>query len=491
MAPGRGRPAKRKPNTSGLRNQKPRTPTPEPEPALAEPEHSPDWPTDLASDDESEEEEANLAFEDGMRSKAASDVDIDSDVEVEDEQDKFSLATEALDDEVLLEKLLSQSEKVGEDADDEEWFWSTVFGTSGRAFGPDNTFPSVDFPTADYDTFALADDDSPSSDLPPIPEQVNAQWTIRDSAQQFSPRLLSQWSTGSTSDIFDGLSIQDKASDQQSQYSDSDTHPKFSRHTEGPSPSSNIGHSTPTSSIYRNDSKVTLPMQGARRIILMQRTFAFKRLRNDMRGLMKLGDLSSRNDELASAGLAIRDLDELKQKYEQAKTRIRRVKATSQLFIEAPRMDQGEDQLPFSGYGGVLDIHAVDSAVFSIVDDLRALEGWRAHERPAVVDLLTVRVAVTLRNLIAASKTHATSASVSPVSLLDATASHVAVITEIARTVDIRKSSRAQRKTAGASSSVTDMFLPGLGDIILRCSLVIFSPFLFLFFLFFFQFVEL
>jgi hypothetical protein len=126
MAPGCGCPAKRKPNTSRLRNQKPRTPTPEPEPALAEPEYSPDWPTDLASDDESEEEEANLAFEDGMRSKAASDVDIDSDVEVEDEQDTFSLATEALDDEVLLEKLLSQSEKVGEDADDEEWVPSRV-----------------------------------------------------------------------------------------------------------------------------------------------------------------------------------------------------------------------------------------------------------------------------------------------------------------------------------------------------------------------------
>ncbi|KAJ7775221.1 hypothetical protein B0H14DRAFT_2631878 [Mycena olivaceomarginata] len=93
---------------------------------LAEPEYSPDWPTDLASDDESEEEETNLAFEDGMRSKAASDVDIDSDVEVEDEQDTFSLATEALDDEVLLEKLLSQSEKVGEDADDEEWVPSRV-----------------------------------------------------------------------------------------------------------------------------------------------------------------------------------------------------------------------------------------------------------------------------------------------------------------------------------------------------------------------------
>jgi hypothetical protein len=88
MAPRCGCPAKRKPNTSGLRNQKPRTPTPEPEPALAEPECSPDWPTDLASYDKSEEEEANLAFEDGMRSKAASDVDIDSDVEVEDEQDK-------------------------------------------------------------------------------------------------------------------------------------------------------------------------------------------------------------------------------------------------------------------------------------------------------------------------------------------------------------------------------------------------------------------
>ncbi|KAJ7702517.1 hypothetical protein B0H14DRAFT_2648103 [Mycena olivaceomarginata] len=38
----------------------------------------------------------------------------------------FSLTTEALDDKVLLEKLLSQLEKVGEDADDEEWVPSCV-----------------------------------------------------------------------------------------------------------------------------------------------------------------------------------------------------------------------------------------------------------------------------------------------------------------------------------------------------------------------------
>ncbi|KAJ7837956.1 hypothetical protein B0H14DRAFT_2588869 [Mycena olivaceomarginata] len=85
--------------------------SPEQLPYLVSADHRLDCPGQRgyleARDDESEEEEANLAFEDGMRSRAASDVDIDSDVEVEDEQDTFSLTTEALDDEVLLEKLLS------------------------------------------------------------------------------------------------------------------------------------------------------------------------------------------------------------------------------------------------------------------------------------------------------------------------------------------------------------------------------------------------
>ncbi|KAJ7076896.1 hypothetical protein B0H15DRAFT_934193 [Mycena belliarum] len=234
-------------------------------------------------------------------------------------------------------------------------------------------------------------------------------------------------------------------------------------------------------------------------------------LRNDMEGLLsELGDLSRRNDELMTAKdadlVVIRDLDnqlkDYKRKYEQAKTELRSVKATSQLFLQAPKMDRPEDQLPVSGDGGVLDIHvtaflsAIDSlltagrsnaptrvltpmkavvnAVSSIVDDVRAFEARPPREQ-SDVDLdallaLRERADATLTNLVAATKTHATSAGMSPVSLLDAAASHVAVtITEIARTVCIRKATRAEQEQAAVSgytpSSATNGFSPALRSV--------------------------
>ncbi|KAK7057473.1 hypothetical protein R3P38DRAFT_2841197 [Favolaschia claudopus] len=229
-------------------------------------------------------------------------------------------------------------------------------------------------------------------------------------------------------------------------------------------------------------------------------------LRNDMEGLLtELGDLSRRNDELMSARdadlIQIRELDnqmkEYKRKYEQAKTELRSVKSTSQLFLQAPKMD---DQMPISGDGGVLDIHitsflsgidalltagrsngptrvltpmkAVVNAVSSIVDDVRAFEMRPTRERSDVdVDALAAlreRAEATLSNLVAASKTHATSAGMSPVSLLDAAASHVAVtITEIARTVCIRKATRAELEAASSSSpsTATNGFSPSLRSV--------------------------
>ncbi|KAJ7188573.1 hypothetical protein C8R46DRAFT_25023 [Mycena filopes] len=229
-------------------------------------------------------------------------------------------------------------------------------------------------------------------------------------------------------------------------------------------------------------------------------------LRNDMEGLLgELGDLSRRNDELMTAKdedlATIAELDgqvkDYKRKYEQAKTELRSFKATSQLFIQAPKMDRPEDQLPVSGDGGVLDIHvtaflsgidalltaarsnaptrvltpmkAVVNAVSSIVDDVRAFEARPSRERSDVdADALAAlrdRAEATLSNLVAASKTHATSAGMSPVSLLDAAASHVAVtVTEIARTVCIRKATRAEQEQAnsGPGASATNGFTPAL-----------------------------
>jgi hypothetical protein len=150
--------------------------------------------------------------------------------------------------------------------------------------------------------------------------------------------------------------------------------------------------------------------------------------------------------------------------------------ATSQLFLQPPNFD---DQLPFSSEGGILDIHitafqsAIDSlltlgrsnaptrvlqpmksvvnAVTAIIDDVRAYERKTQRDYTDVdiesLQALRERAEATLSNLAVASKTHATSAGMSPVSLLDAAASHVSVtITEMGKTVQIRKATKAEQE---------------------------------------------
>lgn len=172
--------------------------------------------------------------------------------------------------------------------------------------------------------------------------------------------------------------------------------------------------------------------------------------------------------------------------------------ATSQLFLQAPRTD---DQLPVSSDGGVLDIHvtafvtAIDSlltagrsnaptrvltpmkavvnAVTTIVEDVRAFERRPRRDR-SEVDLealraLRERAEATLSNLVTASKTHATSSGMSPVSLLDAAASHVSfTITEIGKTVCIRKATRAEQEQlapASSSATATNGYAPSLRSV--------------------------
>ncbi|KZT69736.1 hypothetical protein DAEQUDRAFT_765322 [Daedalea quercina L-15889] len=227
-----------------------------------------------------------------------------------------------------------------------------------------------------------------------------------------------------------------------------------------------------------------------------------EQLRADMEGLViELSDLSKRNDELMTAKDAdlavIRDLDmqfkEYKRKYEQAKTELRSVKATSQLFLQTPKTD---DQLPVSQDGGLLDIHvtafvtAIDSlltagrsnaptrvltpmkavvnAVSAIVDDVKLYE--RRARRDFDIDSLRIlreRLEATLSNLVAASKTHATSSGMSPVSLLDAAASHVSsTVTEIGKLILVRKATRAEQdQFVPPSTSATNGFSPALRSV--------------------------
>ena len=236
-----------------------------------------------------------------------------------------------------------------------------------------------------------------------------------------------------------------------------------------------------------------------------------RQLQSDIQGLMEeLTELSRRNDELMTAKDAdltvIRDLDtqckDYKRKYELAKTELRGVKgscssmptkrtvllkpcihvATSQLFLQPPKTD---DSFPMSPDGAILDIHvtafvsAVDSlltagrsnsptrvlvpmkavinAVTAIVDDLRQFE---RRPRSDEVDLdvlrsLRDRAEATLSNLVVATKSHATGAGMSPVSLLDAAASHVSsTITEIAKASFIRRATPTEQEQFHATQPI-------------------------------------
>lgn len=172
---------------------------------------------------------------------------------------------------------------------------------------------------------------------------------------------------------------------------------------------------------------------------------------------------------------------------------------TSQLFLQAPRL--AEDQLPVTSDGGILDIHvtaflsAIDNlltagrssaptrvlthmksvvnAVTNILDEVKAFERRPQRDRGdvdvEVLRSLRERAEATLSNLVAASKTHASSSGMSPVSLLDAAASHVSVtITEVGRTIFIRKATKAEQEQASygySGPSVANGFTPSLRSV--------------------------
>jgi protein SPA2 len=94
---------------------------------------------------------------------------------------------------------------------------------------------------------------------------------------------------------------------------------------------------------------------------------------------------------------------------------------------------------------------SVVNAVTAMIDDVRAFErkAQRDHTDVDIESLqaLRERAEATLSNLAVASKTHATSAGMSPVSLLDAAASHVSVtITEMGKSVQIRKATKVEQE---------------------------------------------
>ncbi len=83
----------------------------------------------------------------------------------------------------------------------------------------------------------------------------------------------------------------------------------------------------------------------------------------------------------------------------------------------------------------------VVEAVTSILADIRV----PPHSLNETVRTLHDRLEDTLSNLVTAAKNHAQSYGISPVSLLDAAASHVSdSVVSIARVVKIRKASKAE-----------------------------------------------
>ena len=108
---------------------------------------------------------------------------------------------------------------------------------------------------------------------------------------------------------------------------------------------------------------------------------------------------------------------------------------------------------------------AVINAVTAITDDLRQFE---RRPRSDEVDLhalrsLRDRAEATLSNLVVATKSHATGAGMSPVSLLDAAASHVSsTITEIAKIAFIRRATPAEQEQFHVTQPTTNGHTSGM-----------------------------
>lgn len=92
---------------------------------------------------------------------------------------------------------------------------------------------------------------------------------------------------------------------------------------------------------------------------------------------------------------------------------------------------------------------AVINAVHAILEDVENYQARARRERLNVdteeLNALRERAEMTLSNLTAAARTHAASLGMSPVSLLDAAASHVSTtVTEIGKAIQIRKATKSE-----------------------------------------------
>ncbi|GAA6004285.1 hypothetical protein JCM10207_000650 [Rhodosporidiobolus poonsookiae] len=167
---------------------------------------------------------------------------------------------------------------------------------------------------------------------------------------------------------------------------------------------------------------------------------------------------------------AEKEAQEWKGRWQAAKMELRNIKATSQLFSSSISVDA--DYMPASSDGLIKDTsvaafqtsiddllqaarskepssvlpaaRAVVSACEKLDTDIQSIPSTRLASLPLsdqdLVNSLKGKVNATLSNLMTASKNHAMSFGVSPVSLLDAAASHLAAtIVELVRILKIRR----------------------------------------------------
>ncbi|GAA5859755.1 hypothetical protein JCM1840_006439 [Sporobolomyces johnsonii] len=220
-------------------------------------------------------------------------------------------------------------------------------------------------------------------------------------------------------------------------------------------------------------------------------------LANELRGEVsslvdELRMVNERSDELqaelererAEKEEQKREAREWKERWQAAKTELRNIKATSQLFTSSISVDN--DYMPASPDGLINDssvaafqtsiddllqaarskepssvlpaARAVVSACAKIDSDVQSISPARLASLPLAdqdtVNALKAKINATLSNLMTASKNHAMSFGVSPVSLLDAAASHLAAtIVELVRILKIRRTSSGGRFSVDPSAA--------------------------------------
>ncbi|PWN28947.1 hypothetical protein BDZ90DRAFT_134968 [Jaminaea rosea] len=218
---------------------------------------------------------------------------------------------------------------------------------------------------------------------------------------------------------------------------------------------------------------------------LAQQSQIVQELREEVESLVnEVQQLSGRIEELVAEkdqDLAmVRDLNAqvqtFKRKYEQARTELRQYKATSQHLVAQPKVEE-EFLRPTAG-GAIADVNvtafqtsidellaaarsttpstvlssmkAVVLATTLVTDDVAKYEQMptsAANGDVESIGQLKPKISTTLNNLMTACRNHASAKGMSPVSLLDAAASHVSMtVVEMVKLAKVRPATAAEKE---------------------------------------------